>query len=1537
MTKVFKITGRTIGILLEWTLILVIILAFAIRSTPFQTFLGKQATAYLSKELKTTVKVDYVSILFLDEASLDGVLILDQDKDTLLYAKHLFATFDEINLRKRTYKLGEVEAADAFIHIKRDTTGGTNLDFIKDYFIKPKKKKKKNIFSLKAAKLTNTRFQYDDASKDRKEYGIDYGHINAFNINVEIDDINYKDDIFTGQITELNLDEISGFHLSKLNALASVSKNGIELSDVKIKTESSSITSSKFNLVSKTFTSFKYFVDSVKFDGKIDRSIVDLVDVAYFAPALKGMCDTVRLTTKISNNVNNLRFDEFYLRYLNNTAIKGTFKLIDFKKFESEFFHEKITYAYLDLNEIEKLTLPDKASSKHINISDRLKKLGFVQSKNIILDGIGSQFVISADNIRTDLGSAKLKNGIKFAENESTGLYDFWSSKNENITNDIHIAQFKLGQLIGNKDIGIVDGKFSLQGTIKASDDIVFESIKGDVNRFDYRDYGYTNIRIEEGSYMDQEFIGKVDVEDDYLNLTYDGRIDFKGRQEMDFKINLTKAFLDNLNLAKKDSKLASYFDVDIIGKNTKDMAGRVELHGLVYMQNGKEIDLDNVVINVVRKKDADEFRITSSLADVELIGKVDFETLINAFEYQFAKLFPSLMKEQKIRNFEGQADNFFYKITLKNTDDFFNVFYPDLKLSQGTELKGYYDGSTYNFTLDISANLVKFRDYNISNVSLIQLVDSNSVMGNYHAGRVDINDSIHFDDIYFTTNGGLNQLTHELSWEGNTKTPSHIGWHTTLNDWNDYAFLLEPSYFYIKDHRWDIAHESSFKVRGDTIEVGYFELTREEQMILIDGKISSNRSDHLNFKINDLEIDEVAGFISSDYAMSGKLNGWGYLVDPLNNIEYMGDAALIDFHVNNQEVGDVFMQSEWDHEAQSISAQGDLIYQGNQTFDFDGHYYLDRESDNLDFDLIFDYTDIQFANAFLDPDVMSEVRGILIGSLQLGGTVEHPELSGSVNLAGGSTYIDLLGVHFGIDGPIEVDEYGFYMNNIPVFDEEGNAGYLIGSIYHDNFKDFNFDLQFDLERDAINKDPLYSWKVVPLEKFLMMNAAYSPDYQFYGKGYGTGLVNIFGYTKNLEITVNVKAVKGTEVSIPLYGVGELEEENDFIIWDDSVSLSQDLNIPKINFSGVNLDLNFEVTPDADLRIVFDEEINDVLTANGYGDMSIRLDNFGAIRMDGLFTIDHGIYNFAMAPVKGMLPIKQKFFLEKGGTINWTGDPYDANLNLSAFYKVNANIADISQDIITTGGGAHQPVQCYMYLTESMLKPTIKFDIKAPQANDLARQLIARVTSEQDELNRQFFSLLAWKKFQPISGTYGANASAATDLITNQINTLLSQVSNDYKMNVSIQSDQTTGNKQYEFGVTKNFLDDRLILSGSFGVENFQSETSDNQNNLIGDINLEYLLNESGTFRVQVFNESTDKTIIQQNDLGRFTQGAGISYKEDFNTLKDFKLIQYVFDVFRKEENKRYPWKRKKQQRPVPVDSPATRNNFRRSTNDREA
>jgi hypothetical protein len=66
-------------------------------------------------------------------------------------------------------------------------------------------------------------------------------------------------------------------------------------------------------------------------------------------------------------------------------------------------------------------------------------------------------------------------------------------------------------------------------------------------------------------------------------------------------------------------------------------------------------------------------------------------------------------------------------------------------------------------------------------------------------------------------------------------------------------------------------------------------------------------------------------------------------------------------------------------------------------------------------------------------------------------------------------------------------------------------------------------------------------------------------------------------------------------------------------------------------------------------------------------------------------------------------------------------------------------------------------------------------------------------------------------------------------------------------------------------------------------------------------MSLEYLINADGSFRVNLFNESNETGVIQDKTQGLFTQGVGLHYQESFNSVDDFKLIQSVFDLFRKE------------------------------------
>lgn len=1517
MAKLLKILGRTVGIILEWSLVFLIAFAFLVRMSPVQTYLAKQAASYLSKELKTDVQIDKVDIVFFDQVAFDDFLVFDQEKDTLLAAKTVFATLEDYDFSNLKLTVGKVRLKEAYGHLKKNIEGVSNLQFVVDYFKSDKPSSGKKLeMAIHSVELENSRFRYDDQRKEVKEFGIDFSHLDVSNVNGSFEDISILGSEVKAKVINLSAFEKSGLNLKNFSSIAGVSENGIYLSEVDIDLNESKLNAPRFNLLYSGYDDLSHFVDSVKFDGQLAESAVSLKDVSMFASALEGMDEKVRLKGTVSDVVNKLKIRDLDLRVKNKTRLMGSIDLPNFKKLDESFFHENLKYAYVDLKEIQQIRLPNASSDPYLKLDKYTNRLRYFEVEDVKLDFFGTEFVVASDVVRTNLGVARLDNGIKFERKENSLVF----THSDNSNYDFKVEQFDLGAFLDNKQLGIVDGTFQVQGEAFSSSNIDFNKVEGNVNRFDFMDYAYSGINITKGQFKDNRFTGKVDVIDDNLNLTYDGYIDFNGEQKFNFTADIGKAFLDRLNITSEKAELMSTVNVTLAGMNPEDLTGTITIEGFHYCEGGRDLHVPDLTINVLRGNpeldEMDKYTVVSNVANASIEGKVNFDHLIGNLDYQLSRIVPSLFRREVMADRMHTEDHFEFSIQANEPDDFLAIFAPNLKVSSNTKLNGYYYGESSNFVMKMISDSISFKNYDLENIVIDQMLDSNSVVTTCDIRKFTINDSTEFNDLFFKASGGNDRLVSDLSWDDGTAYASHIRWETAVRDKDHFDFILEPSYFSVNDNRWEIANESNIRVDKDTISVTELKIENGKQSISFNGQISNQDEHKLQYSFNRINLSQLDPFLGGDVRLNGLLNSWGYVSNPFNNLDFVGDAHIMKFDVNESEIGDIFAHSEWDKPTKSVQLSGDLMYKTFRTFDFEGGYYTEGKRnargklDYLDFNLIFENTDISFANSFADPNVVNEIEGVLNGRLAINGSPDKPELKGTVRLDEATANVGLLGARFGVEGPITVDKYGFYIDAIPIFDEENNAGSLIGAVYHEDFEDFNFDLLVDMEIEGVSRDPSKPWLREPLDRFLVMNSEYSPESLYYGKAYTTGVANISGYANNLSVVVDIKTEKGTDVKFPMYGAGEIDEEFDFITFMQDSSDLNGKRERKIDFTGVDLDLHFDVTDEANLQIIFNEELGDIISARGNGNMVIKLDNLGDIRMDGTYTISEGVYDFAMGV------IKQPFVIEKGGNITWTGNPYNAQLNLRTYKNVSANIAILSADQFSGGTNAHENIRCYLILGETLLKPAISFDIDAPNTNSEGKTLIERVRKDKDELNRQFFSLMLANTFQPLvdDETALGRGGAAVDLLENQINGLLAKVSTDYQLNLNIDSDQLTEDNTVEVGVRKGFLDDRLILSGSFGVE---TEANDHSS-IIGDVNLEYLLNESGTFRVNIFNESNDKTIIQNQQKGHFTQGAGLHYQEDFNGTDDLKALQAFLDIFRKKENKRNKDKRKKRQVPVP-------------------
>ena len=271
--------------------------------------------------------------------------------------------------------------------------------------------------------------------------------------------------------------------------------------------------------------------------------------------------------------------------------------------------------------------------------------------------------------------------------------------------------------------------------------------------------------------------------------------------------------------------------------------------------------------------------------------------------------------------------------------------------------------------------------------------------------------------------------------------------------------------------------------------------------------------------------------------------------------------------------------------------------------------------------------------------------------------------------------------------------------------------------------------------------------------------------------------------------------------------------------------------------------------------------------------------------MYGDYTINSGDYLFTLKNV-----INKRFKIDQGGTISWNGDPYDADVNINATYRVRTTLYELLQD---SAYKKRVPVDCVLKMKDKLFNPTINFDIDLPTSDERIKSEVRSAIGYESEaeLNKQVFSLLVLGRFIPptdasktstttANNGYGVSSNSS-ELLSNQISNWLSQTNDLVKLGVKYNPGDVITNKELQVAVSTDLFNDRVSIDGNVGVANNASNSS-GASNIVGDVNIEYKINKDGKFRVKAFNQSNDYTTIANN--GPYKQGIGLFYREEFDT-----------------------------------------------------
>ena len=758
---------------------------------------------------------------------------------------------------------------------------------------------------------------------------------------------------------------------------------------------------------------------------------------------------------------------------------------------------------------------------------------------------------------------------------------------------------------------------------------------------------------------------------------------------------------------------------------------------------------------------------------------------------------------------------------------------------------------------------------------------------------------------ISFNANAKDDNLDLRLSFSNSEDVTysGNLSLKTALKGYHDNGLSADisiiPSKVVIKDSVWSIG-AGEIELRPKLLNVKRFEIENKFQKFHALGRTTDLKDDSLRIWFTDLDVTHFSNILDNKFITFGGIgDGDFYLTKLFSNPTIEGKLGLFDAYLNNYPFGDMQAEFGYDKKNNTLIFGTNVIsaYETHQKSEIDGAVYFDEDSLFIDGRLR--DIDMKFLRIYLD-GILSNNTGVLNTHVLALGHFNNIGLEGMGLVRDFDFNIDYTDVKYTFTDTVWMTQNSFRMDGIKIKDQEGNDGLLSALILHEGFLNWKY---------AVNVDS---------EHLLAINTNETDNDLFYGKAYIGGKVGVSGSGDELNIDIKAKTNKGSRFVVPLDGTKGVDDAG-FITFKKNTKMTTQemrrarrMKIQKIHEEEeedpliVNVNAAIDATPDAQVSLILDQKLGDVIRARGNGNLTFSYDGRDDLfKLFGQYQITKGDYLFTIQSI-----IARKFELLDGSTVRWNGDPSAAILDVNAKYTLNAYVGDIlADDNVTT-----TQVNCMMGISGTISRPVVKFDLNMPNIDDDMMRKVRSVINTDEAMNRNVASLLAFGTFNTsdfaTSNTSGMSTVGLFAALSSEISGLLSKINNDVNVGLNYRpysEDQTSGTTEFEVALSTGLLNDRLLLNGNFGYREGMSSFDDKTySSGVVDFDIEYKISPNGRLRGKAFNRSSNSYLRQFNSQ---TQGIGLLYRHDYDNAEE--LISTYISPFKKMFGKRREEKKK--------------------------
>ncbi|EAR11613.1 hypothetical protein PI23P_00365 [Polaribacter irgensii 23-P] len=1442
--------GRNILKFLGYILLFLLLVSILLSTSLVQTNLGSYATKKMNQDLGIHLNIGQINLSFLGSIVLKDVQIRDHHQDTLIFVKRLSSSIlSGKKILDGTLLFGDISLQDAFCHMKTyQGETSSNMSVFVDSFRKDTAKDSLDSpFILKAKNIyvQNLDFKLNDENNDTSL------KFAAAGVGGNLQNMAIVGPDFAANARGLYFRTNHGVQVTNLTTNYVYAPNAMTFGNTRLETQNSRLLGDIIFAYRKG--GLADFIDAVQIKANFKGSKLGILDLKRFYKELSGN-DLISFSGKMDGNLNDFDLNKLIvstekgIRLIGDLSFKNAVNRKRGFVFNSDL--NNLTATYSELTDI----LPNVLGKI---LPSELKKLGQfnIQGKvQVTPDKMEANV-----QIQSQIGTVVTDLEIKDIDAIDTASY----------SGDIVFESFDIGALLNNPLFGEIFLKGQVIGRGFKLENVNTKFV-GNISKFNFKGYPYKNITVN-GQYQNNKFDGGLVIEDDNFKMNFNGLADMSSAlHKFDFKSDIKYLNLKKTNLFNRDSIaiVKGRIALDIEGNAFNDLLGKAIFKNVLYTNQEKEYSFKEFTVRSSQKDSIKTIDVASNdIVEGSIAGKYSFSELLKVAQNALGSMYTNY-QPYKV------ASNQFLDFNFTLYNQIVNVFFPEIFIDNNTIIKGKINGDKNLFRVQLSSPKIVLFGAEIKEISL--RTDTNNPYYNtsltaeevntkyYNISKLNLLNRTENDTLYFKS----------IFKGGKTKDEDfNLDFFYTFNAESKAVLGFEKSSFIFKENTWNINPDKNntdkitFDLKTNEYNFSQFSLVSGAQKIEFTGNLKGTTEKVLLADFTKVNLKSFLPVIDS-LSLGGSLSGHLDFLQRNGDYAPAGNLTVQDFEVNDFIQGDLLLNVKGDNSYKKYDVAVSIENKDAKSISAMGVLDFSEKRPIIDLNVFLEAFRLE-AFSPLGKNILSLMRGSATGDFSLKGFLGNPDMEGALRLKNSGLKFPYLNVDYDFEGEsvITLLEQSFILEDFILVDtKKKTRGVFKGDISHNNFKQWFLSLK--IESDNL----------------LILDTENSEEAQYFGTAFIDGSAAIFGLTDRLTIDLNAKTMPGTVFVVPLKDIETVDSYSLIHFKSEEIKTQErQKEVALEALKGLTLNIDLEVTKDAVAQVVIDEVYGSQLSGRGAGNLQIEINTRGTFNMYGDYLVDSGVYDFKYGGF-----VNKPFLIQKGGTVSWNGNPADANLEVSAVYKAKANPGVLLENF---NSNRNIEVDLVTKITGSLFNSKQELDIQLTNVDPTIANELEFILNDNDvnEKTTQFISLLAFGNFvNPDKVNFDANTTitnTASSAIAAAFSGLLNSPESKFQLGVDYQQGQNNNDldrlntdNQVDLSVSTQ-VSDRVVINGKVGVP-IGAQT---QASVVGEVKVEVLLNKEGTFRGTIFNRQNEIQYTAE-DQG-YTQGVGLSYQVNFNTL----------------------------------------------------